>query len=57
MPLPILFWVLMLLGLVFNFWSGYVPGQPYTFRSWGGSLFMFVLLAILGWGVFGAPVK
>jgi hypothetical protein len=57
MPLQIFFWVLMLLWLVLGLWSDYVPGQPYPFKVWGGNLVLFVLLLILGWGVFGAPVK
>lgn len=56
MTMAILFWVLMIIWLVFGLWSGYVPGQPYPVRSWGGSLLIFVLLAILGWAQFGAPV-
>lgn len=57
MTLAVLFWVLMIVWLVFGFWSGYVPGQPYSFRAWGGGVLGFVLLAILGWATFGAPVK
>jgi len=57
MPLAILFWVLMIIWLVFGAWSGYTPGQPYPFRAWGGSLLIFILLALLGWAQFGAPVK
>jgi len=57
MTLAILFWVLMIVWAVFGAWSGYVPGQPYSPRVWGGSLLMFVLLAILGWQAFGAPIK
>ncbi len=57
MTLAVLFWVLMIVSLVFGLWSGYTPGQPYPFRTWGGSVLLYVLLAILGWAVFGAPVK
>ncbi len=57
MPLAILFWVLMIIWLVFGAWSGYTPGQPYPFKNWGGSLLIFILLAILGWAQFGAPVR
>jgi hypothetical protein len=57
MTLAILFWVLYIIALVFGLWSGYTPGQPYTFRSWGGSVLVFVLFGILGWAVFGGPVK
>ena len=56
MPLTILFWVLMLFWLFFGFWSGYTVGQPYTFRSWGGNILLFVVIAILGWAVLGPPV-
>jgi hypothetical protein len=57
MSLQLLFWILMLFWLVFGFWSGYVPGQPYTVKAWGGNLLLFLLFVILGWQVFGAPVK
>jgi len=57
MTLSILFWILMILWLIFGWWSGYTPGQPYPFRNWGGNLLIFVLLAILGWAAFGAPIK
>ncbi len=57
MPLAILFWVLMIIWLVFGAWVNYAPGQPFGFRAFGGSLLMFILLAILGWATFGAPVK
>jgi hypothetical protein len=53
----LLFWILMILWLVFGFWSGYTPGQPYPVRSWGGNILLFILFAILGWQVFGAPIK
>jgi len=57
MSLQLLFWILMLLWLVFGLWSGYIPGQPYTIRSWGGNVLLFLLFLIIGWQVFGAPVK
>ena len=58
MSLQLLFWILMLLWLVFGFWAGYTPGQPYPpFKAWGGNLLLFLLFVVLGWQVFGAPVK
>ena len=57
MTLDLLYWILMLFWLVFGVWSGYTPGQPYPVRSWGGNLLLFLLFIILGWQVFGAPVK
>jgi hypothetical protein len=57
MSLSILFWVIMLVWLIFGWWKEYVPNQPYPFAKGAGNFIVFVLLAILGWGVFGAPVK
>lgn len=56
MTLSVLFWILMIIWLVFGAWVEYVPGQPYPFRRFGGSFLIWVLLAILGWAVFGTPV-
>jgi hypothetical protein len=56
MPLTILFWVLMLFWLFFGFWLNHDPAQP--FYRWGsGHLLLWILLAVLGWGVFGPPVS
>jgi len=56
MALSIFFWVLMLLWVIFQGWSGYDPARP--FFRWGAPyLVLFVLLAILGWGVFGPPIN
>ena len=57
MTLAILFWVLMIVSLIFNMWSSYTSGQPYPINKWGPSMLVFVLLTILGWAQFGAPVK
>jgi hypothetical protein len=56
MTLQVLFWVLMIIWLVFGLWREYTPGQPYPFVRGAGNLLVFVLLAILGWAQFGAPV-
>jgi len=57
MPKEMWFWVLYLICIVFGLGSGYTPGQPYTFRNWGGHLAIFILIGVLGWAVFGTPVK
>ncbi len=57
MTREVLFWVLMLLWLVFGLWSDYIPGQPYPVRRGIGSVLLFALFAVLGWQVFGQPVK
>jgi len=57
MTLAILFWVLYIVGLVFGLYGEYVPGQPYPLARGARSFLVFILIAILGWGVFGAPVR
>lgn len=57
MPLAVLFWVLMVISLIFGWWVEYVPGQPFPVRRVGYSFLYFVLLAILGWQVFGPAVR
>jgi len=55
MPLGFIFWLLMLLALILGGWSNY--GQP-TWRGWWtSSFFLWILLAILGWRVFGFIVQ
>lgn len=57
MTLGLIFWVLMLLWLVYGLWWNW-PGQPTQPWGWvGNTLLLFILFLLLGWGVFGAPVK
>lgn len=56
MTLQVWFWIFMVIGLVFGTWINYDPQRPW-FRWGGGHLLIFILLAILGWQVFGSPVK
>ncbi len=53
MTLAVAYWVLMIVWLAFG-WFNRPPNQPYW---WGGAVLSFVLFAILGWAVFGAPIK
>jgi hypothetical protein len=55
MPLGILFWVLFVLGVVIGVWRGFADalGRPY----WGFSVFILVLIFILGWHDFGSVVS
>ncbi len=55
MTLQLLFWVLMILWAIFGVWGYREPNQP--FARGGGWFLTFILLAILGWAVFGAPIK
>jgi hypothetical protein len=56
MSLGLLFWVLMLVTLAFGLILAWPrdPAQRYVF---GGSLLWWLLLAIVGWGVFGPPLR
>lgn len=53
MPIGVLFWVLMVVWLLLGlYWHrGDLAGRNYSLV--GGNLMLFILLAILGWRVFG----
>jgi len=48
----LLFWVLMLLWLVFGVWAAWP-----SYVVLGGGLIVFLLFLLVGWQVFGPPVK
>lgn len=55
MKIGLLFWLLMLIWLIFGFVI-YWPSGSFGFYSvapLGGTLLLWVLLALLGWKVFG----
>ena len=56
MSISIAFWVLMLVWLVFG---GIVAYNKGVTDSWvvGGSSIVFILLFLLGWAVFGVPIR
>lgn len=56
MTLALIFWVLMLIWVVFSAWSHW-PGAPGGAPVWGNTVLLFVLFLILGWAIFGAPVR
>lgn len=52
------FWVLMVISLlfgVFGMWNRTTP-TPNPWAPWAFSLLLWVLLGLLGWGIFGAAV-
>jgi len=55
MSFALIYWILMLLWLVFGLWSNW-PATGGRFQPLGGTLLLFILLVLLGWKVFGAPV-
>jgi len=57
MNLSMLFWVIMIVWLLFGLWSSWpAAGGTNGFRGIGGHILVWVLLAILGWQVFGAAI-
>ena len=52
MSLGLAFWILMLLWLVLGSWWAW-PNHYIV----GGNVLLFVLLGILGWHAFGAPIR
>lgn len=58
MSMGLIFWILMLLWLIFGLawnWPGSTAVGAYG--PIGNSALLFVLLLLLGWQVFGAPVR
>lgn len=55
MSLQLLFWFLMIVWAVFTGVGYRAPDTPWI--RGGSWLLIFVLFAILGWAIFGAPVK
>jgi hypothetical protein len=57
MPIGILFWVIMIIWFLFGLYSNRSELIGCNFLYFGGNLILFVLLALLGWQVFGAVIK
>jgi len=53
MSISLIFWVLMLMWLVFGLWSNWPLTGP---KPVAGTLLLFILLALLGWKVFGPAI-
>lgn len=49
------FWILWVIWAFFGAWGYRSPEQPWARGGW--TLMTLVLFFILGWGVFGAPLK
>jgi hypothetical protein len=57
MSMGLIFWILMLLWLVFGFWSSWPGISQGQWQPVGGNLMLFILLLLLGWAAFGAPIR
>jgi hypothetical protein len=51
MSFALCYWILMLIWLVFGFWS-----SGWNVKASGGNLLLFVLLVLVGWKCFGPPI-
>lgn len=52
------FWLLYVICVLFGMWSDWPIGQEKpNYRPLGGRLVVFILLGLLGWAVFGSPLK
>jgi hypothetical protein len=56
MGIGLLFWILMLFWLVFGLYSSWGRRRRAASGSLGNSLLLFILLLVLGWAQFGAPI-
>jgi len=59
MKIGLFFWILMLVWLLFGAWSYWPHGSTavVAYGPIGGGLLLFLLVGILGWKVFGAPLQ
>ncbi len=55
MSKELLFWILMLIWAFFGVWGWRAPNEPWARGGW--TLMAFVLFGLLGWVVFGAPLR
>ena len=58
MQIGLLYWILMLLWLLFGLaWNW--PGSRWSghYGPIGNTLLLFILLLLLGWKVFGSPIR
>jgi hypothetical protein len=51
-----IFWLIMLLTLLFSLWWGW-PRTPEARYPFGSTLLVWLLFALIGWQVFGSPLK
>ena len=52
MSIGLLFWVIMLIGLLFGIYSNRTAPMPWV----SNSLVIWILLALLGWATFGPAI-
>jgi hypothetical protein len=54
----LLFWILVILWVIFGFFgAAIVDARHVVYVGWGSNLLLLILFALLGWQVFGPPIK
>ncbi len=53
MPIGFWYWLILVLAVIFSWWD--LPGDRPWYRARGWHIWLFVLLVIIGWHLFGAP--
>lgn len=53
MSIGLLFWILMIIWFVFGLMNNWPGTTPRPFATVGNTTLLFLLLFLLGWGVFG----
>ena len=56
MSIGVLFWLLWIIALIFGGLGVYRAPAEGRWAA-GGSLLFFILTGLLGWAVFGSPIK
>lgn len=58
MSLSTWFWVIYVIAVLFSIFLNYDPAtKTFAFRGFGGYFVLWILVGILGYGVFGSVVK
>lgn len=57
MTAGIWFWVLYVVSILLGGFGGWGVPEANRRYYWGGGIVVFVLIGLLGWGIFGAPLR
>lgn len=56
MTLGLVFWICMLIWAILGVWTTWPAVRTGGIKAGGGDLLLFILLLLLGWAQFGAPI-